>query len=71
MSFFYLTSDRGQGGSILLEHYSMVVLKPAILIFSMAEVRYNSLVICSLYLQELCVCTVFIIGTHLEEIECS
>ena len=28
MSFYYLTSHRGQGGSILLVHYSMIVLKP-------------------------------------------
>ena len=41
MSFYYLTSHRGQGGSILLVHYSMVVLKPAILIFTMVEVRYD------------------------------
>ena len=41
MSFYYLTSHRGQGGSILLVHYSLVVLKPAILIFTMVEVRYD------------------------------
>ena len=41
MSFYYLTSHRAQGGSILLVHYSMVVFKPAIMIFTMVEVRYD------------------------------
>ena len=40
MSFYYPTSHMRARGSILLVHYSMIVLKPAILI-KMAVVRYN------------------------------
>ena len=40
MSFYYPTSHMRARGSILLVHYSMIVLKPAILII-MAVVRYN------------------------------
>ena len=40
MSFYYPHPIGGQGGSILLVHYSLIVLKPANLII-IAVVRYN------------------------------
>ena len=40
MSFYYPTSHMGARGIILLAYYSMILLKPAILII-MAVVRYN------------------------------
>ena len=43
MPFYCLTSHRGQGGSILLEHYSMVILKPAIFILTVKMFIFNFL----------------------------
>ena len=40
MSFYYPTPIGGQSGSKLVVHYSMIILKPAILII-MTVVRYN------------------------------
>ena len=47
MSFYCPTSHRGQGGSILLVHYSLIVLKPDILDL-MTVGRYNHFPISSL-----------------------
>ena len=48
MSFFYPTSHWWAGGSIRLVHYTMIILKPAILEL-MAVVRYDHIPIVELF----------------------